>query len=40
MGVRFCGFVESGVDSAELWNRWWIGVFKEREDSTFGESQK
>ena len=28
--VRFCEIVESSVesaiDSAELWNRWWIGV--------------
>ena len=28
--VRFCGIVESSVDSAELQNRWWIKLVKEK----------
>ena len=37
--VRFCGIVESSVDSAELQNRWLIKVGK-RKDSTFCKSKK
>ena len=37
--VRFCGIVESSVESAELWNRWLFKVGKGERTLLFAKAK-